>query len=224
MKIQFLKKLAISSVVIITLIGCTDKSIATKEVEQYFQAEGTKSVVHNKTIEIEVVGSKLIEKQKQKLGENWVSSEPISSVGAFIAFKEIGHSNISKPDTIVLSIKEEGRAQTYSYSYEHLTQVNEFLKICQEFGNTKNKTNFDSVYHFLGERILQTASKSQIQDFLNSNFLDEEVKKTELVGFKIAGGTATLYVDYYYTSGPQTYAITFALGGDKKIEGITLGR
>ena len=129
---------------------------------------------------------------------------------------------LKKIDRIVIDIEVNDEFEKYVFPCDQVRQVNDFFKVCQDFGSMPDKLSYESIKPFFGDKILASTSKPQLLAFIDHYFLKEKIIRTELIGFKIINNMATLYINYYYQSGPQTYAITFALNSSERIEGITV--
>jgi len=208
--------------VFIAQLGCSHRTFELNKLEDYFQTQKVVMKVEKNTLEVDVSESQLIKKKKESMGVNWISAEPISSVGAIIALRITEENNFSSFDSIAINVVSNNTIKRYSYSYKNVKEITAFFETCEQFGEIRQKSDYNQVKPFISDRILKSVSVTELTQFLHKAFLEEAIIKTELVGFKIANDMATLYIDYYYKSGPQTYAITFVIDGDGKIAGIEL--
>jgi hypothetical protein len=222
MKKQF-SLILLSFFVVIILCSCDQEQLQTTELKEYFRTNDITANVDNSILNVKVENSNLVEEKRRLQGARWLSAEPITSVGAVIALGIVDQMDASKIDSMVLNVELDNKFNRYAYSFRQLQEVKNYFETCKKFGKVVTKENYEDIAHYLGNKIVKANSSEQVKMFLDKIFLRQQITKTDLIGFKIGNdNTVTLYIDYYYPSGPQTYALSFDFNTDDKISGIAI--
>ncbi|MBL7706319.1 MAG: hypothetical protein JNM21_12310 [Taibaiella sp.] len=207
------------------IAGCTDNSMKVdiEELQDYFETTAIENKLQGRVLNISISNSEFIKKQQSGNEIQWEDLEAFASIGALITSTKLPSNK--DIDSISICIEHNKKKECYSYSLEQLSKIVSYVDISRNFLKAWGNKKFDISKSYLSSDLSREfPTVEMLKKALSGIFLDEGIKDTKLIAFKIDGNIAGLYVNaYYYKGKAQTYIFNYLLSNrDRKIVGITV--